>query len=268
MSDRVQKLRNRLFARVPRDRDAYHATIATHLRPTAEVLDVGCGKGHLNPFPWSDYPGARIVGIDPDPEASQNSCIAEFHLLEDGKPWGMADRSADLVVCRYVLEHVEDPALFLSEVRRVLRPGGRFVFLTPSRYYPVMLVSHWLPHSLHQKILARTKKSAANDVFATFYRMNSKRDLRRLASENGFRIDTLVQRDFQPTDYFDFNIVAFLLNFAVYGLFKLIRLDRQLGASLLGVWIAPKTTSPVADTRGSPIESSTDIGGRAQRRHG
>lgn len=240
MSRSVQQLRSQLFARTPRDRDAYHAAIAERLRPALDVLDVGCGKGHLNPFPWGDHPDVRLVGIDPDPEAQQNPWLAEFHLLEEGKPWAIPDGSVDLVVCRYVLEHVEDPDHFLSEVRRVLRPGGSFVFLTPSRYYPVMVVSHWLPHALHQRILARTKKSAAHDVFATFYRMNSKRDLRRQADQHGFRIESLIQRDFQPADYFDFNLVAFLLNLGLYGLFKLVRLDRQLGASILGVFQAPE----------------------------
>lgn len=119
MSRTVKDLRARIFASTPRDRDAYHAEIEKHLARGMTVLDVGCGKGHLNPFPWNRHPDVRVVGIDPDPEAGVN----------------------DLAVCRYVVEHVEDPDQFTGDVRRVLRPGGRFIFLTPSRYHPVILAS-------------------------------------------------------------------------------------------------------------------------------
>jgi len=200
------------------------------------VLDVGCGKGALNSFPWSKYPDVRVIGLDPDPEASCNPHLAEFHQLRPGDAWPCADRSADLVICRYVLEHVEHPGDFLTNARRVLRPGGELIFLTPSRYYPVMVASAVLPHSLHRRILARTKRSAGNDVFATFYRMNDKRALRAQARENGFEVVKLIQRDFQPADYFDFNPVLFTANLAFYAFGKAIHLDRQIGASLLGVF--------------------------------
>lgn len=237
LSSTVERVRARLFANTPRDRDAYHAVIEECLGGCRDVLDLGCGKGVLNPFPWQEHPDVRVVGIDPDPEAVSNPSLAEFHLLEDGKPWAVGDESFDLVVCRYVLEHVADPDAFLAELHRVLRRGGRFVFLTPSKYYPVMLISHRLPLSTHRRVLAHTKKSAANDVFATHYAMNSKRELRSQADRYGFEVGLLKQRDFQPADYFDFHIVPFSLNLTYVGLCKLTRLDHQIGASILGMFV-------------------------------
>lgn len=236
MSEFVRDLRARLFARTPRDRDAYHAEIERRLVPGMTVLDVGCGKGALNPFPWQRHREVRVVGIDPDPEAAANPNIRQFFLLRPGQPWDIEAASIDLVVCRYVLEHVEDPDEFMANVGRVLKPKGRLIFLTPSKYYPVMVASALLPHTLHRKILSRTKRSAESDVFATFYRMNSKRDLRAHARANGFEVELLVQRDFQPADYFDFNAPLFVLNLLAFSIGKLVRLDRQIGASLLGVF--------------------------------
>ncbi|MCZ7618474.1 MAG: hypothetical protein M5U32_09235 [Myxococcota bacterium] len=114
---------------------------------------------------------------------------------------------------------------------------GVLIFLTPSRFHPVMLIASMLPHGIHQAILARTKKSAGNDVFPTFYRMNSKRDLRACARRNGFAVEVLLQRDFQASDYFDFNPFLFGLHLGVYYLGQLLRFDRQIGASLLGVFV-------------------------------
>lgn len=236
MSRAVKELRARLFANTPRDRDAYATEVAKRLAPGLTVLDVGCGKGRLNPFPWDRYPQIRRIGIDPDLEAADNPAIHEFHLMQPGKPFPVGDESVDLAICLYVVEHIEDPDAFLVDVRRVLRPGGRFVFLTPSRYHPVMMLSSRLPHQLHQSILARTKRSADNDVFATYYRMNSKLVLRAQASRHGFALELLIQRDFQPSDYFDFNLVLFSLHLGACYLGRLVRLDRQIGASLLGVF--------------------------------
>jgi len=199
------------------------------------VLDVGCGKGVLHPFPWDRFPDVVLAGIDPDPEAASNPRIREFNLLVPGEPWKLPPESFDLVICRYVLEHVEAPNEFLGNVHRVLKPGGLLIFLTPSRYYPAMIVSALLPHASHRRILARTKVSAENDVFPTFYRMNSKRALRGQAQQNRFEVDLLMQRDFQPADYLDFNSLLFVLNLLAYYVGKLVRLDRQIGASLLGV---------------------------------
>lgn len=235
MSALVRRFREKVFANVPRDRDAYHAEIRRRLAPGMTLLDTGCGKGRLNPFPWSEFPEVRLIGLDPDPEAEVNEAIDEFHLLEPGKPWAVADASVDLVICRYVLEHVEEPGEFLAEVKRVLKPGGEFVFLTPGKYYPVMVASAMMPHWLHQAILKRTKGSSGNDVFPTWYRMNTRGDLTRLAEEWGFEVVKLVQRDFQPADYFDFNAGLFLVNLGAFGIGKVTRADRHIGASILAV---------------------------------
>ncbi len=73
MSRIVKHLRARIFASTPRDRDAYHAEIEKRLASGMTVLDVGCGKGRLNPFPWNRHPEVRVIGIDPDPEAGSTS---------------------------------------------------------------------------------------------------------------------------------------------------------------------------------------------------
>ena len=47
----------------------------------------------------------------------------------------VADASVDVVICVGSLEHIPDKARVLSQVRRVLVPGGRFVCLTPNGDY-------------------------------------------------------------------------------------------------------------------------------------
>ncbi|MEM6740181.1 MAG: bifunctional 2-polyprenyl-6-hydroxyphenol methylase/3-demethylubiquinol 3-O-methyltransferase UbiG [Pseudomonadota bacterium] len=102
------------------------------------VLDLGCAGGFMAEALHDR--GAQVTGIDP---AADAIAAARTHAEETGRsiryevgvgealPFG--DASFDAVVCVDVLEHVADLARVLAEVRRVLRPGGWFLFDTINR---------------------------------------------------------------------------------------------------------------------------------------
>jgi SAM-dependent methyltransferase len=89
--------------------------------PGARVLDYGCGVvAYRHFFPAGvDYAAADLPG---NPKAT-------LPLEPDGTV-PAADASFDAVMSTQVLEHVDDPALYLSECFRVLRPGGRMLLST------------------------------------------------------------------------------------------------------------------------------------------
>lgn len=90
-----------------------------------KVLDVGCGvKPYTGLFRCEEY-----VGLEYDsPENREKKNADAFY---EGKTFPFADGSFDSVVCFEVLEHVPDPALFLGEIRRVLKPQGRLLLTMP-----------------------------------------------------------------------------------------------------------------------------------------
>ncbi len=104
----------------------------------AEVLDLGCAGGFMAEAIAEK--GARVTGIDP---AAQAIAAAQAHAASagldirydvgvgEGLPY--ADGAFDIVVCVDVLEHVQDLGQVLSEVARVLKPGGLFLFDTINR---------------------------------------------------------------------------------------------------------------------------------------
>jgi ubiquinone/menaquinone biosynthesis C-methylase UbiE len=98
------------------------------------------------------------------------------------------DASFDLITANMVLEHVDDPAAVLAEVRRVLRPKGVFVFHTPHKYYPPIMVARLVPQRIKSRLVAFIEHRDESDVYRTVYRMNSAADIRRHSVAAGFTI--------------------------------------------------------------------------------
>src|SRR5258705_9633859 len=89
------------------------------------LLDVGCGsKPYEQLFRVDQY-----VGLDIESARTRASGAADQYY--DGHRFPFADTSFDAVLCNQVLEHVFDPNEFVSELHRVLKPGGRLVLTVP-----------------------------------------------------------------------------------------------------------------------------------------
>jgi ubiquinone/menaquinone biosynthesis C-methylase UbiE len=97
---------------------------------TGEVLEIGAGTGAN--FEYYDD-AARVVALEPDPhmlkraEAKRRPNITLRQAPAEALPF--PDASFDAVVSTLVLCTVSDPAAALAEIHRVLRPGGKLVFI-------------------------------------------------------------------------------------------------------------------------------------------
>ena len=100
------------------------------------VLDVGFGEGY-GTFNLSQY-FAKVQGIDVNREVlehasekySSENC---FYAVYDGTRIPYSDNTFDAATSFQVIEHIPDISNYLSEIRRVLKPGGVFVLTTPNR---------------------------------------------------------------------------------------------------------------------------------------
>lgn len=239
MSFLAAKLRSHLFGSKPTSLSVFHDLVAGHVRAGVTVLDVGCGRGTIAPFPWHKYPSVKLWGIDPDPTAAENPQLDAFTLLTDDPNWNIPSGTVDLAIARYVLEHVEDPAAFFRNISRVLKPGGKFLFLTPNRWHPAMIASHWLPYGLKQRILALTKRADPHDVFPTCYRLNSARALRAAARRFGLEVTQLQTREIQPCGYLDFSVLGFAASCAYFAAMQVTGLQRYFGMTMTGILTKP-----------------------------
>jgi SAM-dependent methyltransferase len=102
-----------------------------------DVVELGCGTAYLSA--WLARRGARPVGVDPTPAqlATARRCQQElglpFPLVEaPAERVPLPDAAFDLAVSEYGASTWADPHRWIPEAARLLRPGGRLVFLRPS----------------------------------------------------------------------------------------------------------------------------------------
>jgi ubiquinone/menaquinone biosynthesis C-methylase UbiE len=102
------------------------------------VLEIGIGSAPNLPFYGCEV--SEVVGVDPSPiliavaRQLQHSLPFRFSIVAgQGEQLPMEDNRFDTVLTTWCLCSVADPTLVLQEARRVLRPGGRLLFVEHGR---------------------------------------------------------------------------------------------------------------------------------------
>jgi SAM-dependent methyltransferase len=169
--------------------EQYFAAVTARLTPETRVLDLGCGRGGL--VEQLPPPRPRLIGVDPDWHSLVEHRIpplpraaAVSHALP------LADNTVDLVVASWVLEHLDRPGAALTEIARVLRPCGRFVFITPNGRHPLTAANRLLGRAgrWQKRLVDRVYGRAEDDTFPTHYRANTPQAIAALAGAAGLRV--------------------------------------------------------------------------------
>lgn len=96
------------------------------------VVEVGCGKGgFLRQLLNVAGSGCQGHGFDPAYEGVDSDLNGRLTFHRCFYDEQQADLSADVIVCRHVIEHIPQPLSILRSVRRACRPGARIFFETP-----------------------------------------------------------------------------------------------------------------------------------------
>ena len=159
--------------------------LLSHIDAGERVLDVGCGEGRF--AAELVRAGAQVVGIDvaaePLRRARERHPELDLRQVPVAGGWPLDDASFDAVWAGEVIEHVLDTAGWLSELRRVLRSGGRLLLSTPGHGRLRMLGWALAPHAF----------AAHFDPRADHLRFYTSRTLTELLEDFGFH-DVAVRR--------------------------------------------------------------------------
>jgi SAM-dependent methyltransferase len=102
---------------------------ALGLPQTGQVLDVGCGPGFVATRIGKARPALGIIGIDRDPTVLERARSRIKVIEGDATCLPFRDSQFDGVYVRLLLRHLANPTRALTEIHRVLRPGGRVVVI-------------------------------------------------------------------------------------------------------------------------------------------
>lgn len=139
---------------------------------SAQVLDVGCGTG-ANLRLLAELGFADVTGLDRSPDAIRWCREKQLPPVQCGdlRALPFPENHFDLVLATDVLEHVEEPAAAVAELRRVLRTGGTLIVTVPafeSLWGPQDEVSHH-KRRYHRDELVAQLRDAGFTVARSFH---------------------------------------------------------------------------------------------------
>jgi SAM-dependent methyltransferase len=163
-----------------------------------DAIELGCGTAYVSA--WLARRGARPVGIDNSPkqletaERLQREHGVEFPLLlgnAENVPY--PDASFDFAISEYGACLWADPNLWVAEAARLLRPGGRLVFLTNG--YVLMLCTPETDEPAGDRLVRSAfgmhRFEWPDDPSVEFHLSHG--DWVRLLRENGFEVEDLIE---------------------------------------------------------------------------
>ena len=175
---------------------AYGKVLSRLVTSEADWLDLGCGH---QLFPdwmpdWAEQEAQimdranSVTGIDLDDSAIRRHKHITRRVVGDLHRLPFKNASFHLVTANVVVEHIADPALLLAEAHRVLHPGGLFLFHTPNFLSYGTLAAAFLPQSWKNRLALLLQGRKEEDVYPTFYRINTRRAILKFAKQSGFTL--------------------------------------------------------------------------------
>lgn len=165
-------------------KDAWFSALTEFCNEDSTVLEIGSGSGTGNQNVL--YPKAgTIVGIDLDQRVLDNPNldvarnISAYEIDEK-----LTEFQFDLIYSHMVAEHIDDAERFLTSQLSLLKPGGKILHSTVSKYYWTSLINGFVPEKLKYWLIENLGAGRKQeDVFPVHYKLNSKNQIEELCED-------------------------------------------------------------------------------------
>lgn len=165
--------------------EIYNEIISSLCEMNNVFLDSGCGKKSI--MQWHTQKINFSVGMDISLDAIKENKAFKVYVVGNALKLPFKDKSFDVVVSQWMMEHIKEPEIVIKEFYRVLKKGGSLVVVTNSKYHPMMFLSYILPLGIRDWLKQRIfPLYIEEDTFPTYYNFNSLGSIYKILSRMGF----------------------------------------------------------------------------------
>jgi ubiquinone/menaquinone biosynthesis C-methylase UbiE len=152
--------------------ESFKRHITDTFQPEHRILDFGCGDGAYFEFFLRYYSPDNVFGTDVSQERvnrCQKKGFIKAQKIAPGQSLPFPDNYFSFINCDQVIEHIlkQETDFYLQEMRRVLKPGGKALFITPN--YPIKHIYDFLS-ALRQGDLRKMKDDPTHVTKYNFFR--------------------------------------------------------------------------------------------------
>ena len=139
-------------------------------------LDIGCGE--MSELSESlDFKTKLVTDVS----FPKNTKSFDFPFLQSDIYFlPFKNQSIDIILLRFVVEHIEKSDDAFNEINRVLKPDGKILILTTNIKSPIIFLPKIIPYKFRKKILLKIFGVGDDDIFPTHHRINSFKSIQKL----------------------------------------------------------------------------------------
>ena len=186
----------------------YRNYIDRNTHEATRILDFGCGHVDFMKSIYSRTP--YVYGIEPNKYTLRKNITIKNKVAGLAEHIPFPDNFFDLAVSAWVVEHIDDTNNVFRDIYRVLKHGGKLIFLTPNSWNYITWINRAIPNSMHDFLTRKLYGREEKDTYPIRYKMNSAARIDTVLSKLNFKKHEIIFNG--DPSYLSFNRILFALS--------------------------------------------------------
>ena len=209
----------------------YRNYIAKNTHEDTRILDFGCGHVDFMKSVYSRTP--YVYGVEPNKYTLHKNITIKNKVAGLAEHIPFPDNFFDLAVSAWVVEHIDDITSVFRDIHRVLKPGGKLIFLTPNSWNYITWINRAIPNSMHDFFTRKLYGRDEKDTYPVRYKMNSAKRIDSVLSKLNFKRHEIIFNE--DPSYISFNHMLFMLSCFIEKIFDIDRF-KSAKVHIIGIY--------------------------------